>query len=56
MGKTYGSYRTWLDKYVKNEKLKVKWAINDLPRNGGIYKVLEKGEHEWGGHKMLYNR
>jgi len=53
MGKTYGSYRKWLDKYVKNEKLKEKWALNDLPRNGGIYKVLEKGEHDW-GHTMLY--
>lgn len=53
MGKTYGSYRKWLDKYVKNEKLKGKWALNDLPRNGGIYKVLEKGKHEW-GHTMLY--
>lgn len=53
MGKTYCSYRKWLDKYVKNEKLKGKWALNDLPRNGGIYKVLEKGKHEW-GHPMLY--
>lgn len=53
VGKTYGSYRKWLDKYVKNEKLKGKWALNDLPRNGGIYKVLEKGKHEW-GHPMLY--
>lgn len=52
-GKTYSSYRRWLDKYVKNKKIKEMWVLNGLPRNGGIYKVLEKGKHEF-GHMLYY--
>ena len=42
---TYGSYRKWLDKNVKEKELKEKWDYNALPKKNRQYIVLKKEKH-----------
>lgn len=42
---TYSVYRRWLDKNVKEKKLKEKWDFNVLPKKNRQYMVLKKEKH-----------
>ena len=42
---TYGSYRYWLDKNVKEKELKEKWDFTVSPKKNRQYIVLKKEKH-----------
>lgn len=43
---TYGSYRGWLDKNVKEKELKEKWDFAVSPKKNRQYIVLKKEKHK----------
>lgn len=51
---TYGSYRGWLDKNVKEKELKEKWDFTVSPIKNRQYIVLKKAKHEFSSNILYY--